>query len=82
MTSYDVNALVMSVGGVYLLVTGCLRGNSPVAWSALQDEKGGLTQGLYFFLVSFLDYFHWDAALVVEDLWSIGRNGMFIPLVM
>ena len=52
------------------------------AWSAVQDEKGGLTQGLYFFLVSFLDYFHWDSALVVEDLWSISQIGMFIPLVM
>ena len=36
----------------------------------------------FFFLVSFLDYFHWDSALVVEDLWSIGRIGMFVPLVM
>ena len=63
-------------------MTGCLRGNSAVAWPAVQDEKGGLTQGLYFFLVSFLDYFHWDSALVVEDLWSIGQIGMFIPLVM
>ena len=61
---------------------GGIRVNSDIAWSAFQDEKGGLAHCLFFFLVSFLDYFHWDSALVVEELWSISRIGMFIPLVM
>ena len=32
-------------------VLGGFRDNSVVAWSAIQDEKGGLALGLFFFLV-------------------------------
>ena len=47
--------------------------NSVIAWSAIQDEKGGPTHGLVFFL-SFLIDFQWNSTLVVEYLWSVGKN--------